>query len=152
MSITRILSSPSVGSRTGPGSTSCPDWTSLNMPRFTSNSSAKFPQKSGRRTARNSGGLVVYFINTHTFVAPNLALGEAQGRECIRSDTRPTEQRSHGPNSAQPIGRHVFWAEASWLAPYRSTVGYARRSRLASAQNPLPRKCEYLGNSPLSSG
>ena len=88
--------------------------------------------------------LVVYFINTHTFVAPNLARGEARGRECIRSDTRPTEQRSHGPNWAQPTGRHVFWPEASLLAPYRSAAGYARRSRLASAQNPLPRTCAYL--------
>src|SRR5205809_2637754 len=87
---------------------------------------------------------VVYFVHTHTFVAPNLARGEAQGRECIRSDTRPTEQRSHGPNWAQPTGRHVFWPEASLLAPYRSAAGYARRSRLASAQNPLPPTCAYL--------
>src|SRR5437773_7808186 len=36
-----------------------------------------------------------------------------------------------------------FWPEALLLAPYRSTVGYARRSRLASAQNPLPRTCAY---------
>src|SRR5213594_952886 len=66
---------------------------------------------------RPSSTLVVYFINTHTFVAPNLARGEARGRECIRSDTRPTEQRSHGPNWAQPTGRHVFWPEALLLAP-----------------------------------
>src|SRR5213592_3393583 len=93
---------------------------------------------------RSPAGLVVYFINTHTFVAPNLARGEARGKECIRSDTRPTEQRSHGPNWAQPAGRHVFWPEALLLAPYRSTAGYARRSRLASAQNPLSRTCAYL--------
>src|SRR5438034_8914651 len=89
-------------------------------------------------------GLVVYFINTHTFVAPNLARGEARERECIRSDTRPTEQRSHGPNWAQPGGRHVFWPEASLLAPHRSTARYARCARLASAQNPMPRTCAYL--------
>src|SRR5207249_11381723 len=46
---------------------------------------------------------------------------------------------SDGPNWAQPGGRHVFWAAAALLAPHRSTAGYARRSRLASAQNPLPR-------------
>src|SRR5437762_12709646 len=109
------------------------------------------PQRAFSITTRNfppplrpSSTLVVYFINTHTFVAPNLARGEARGRECIRSDTRPTEQRSHGPNWAQPRGRHVFWPEASLLAPYRSTAGYARRARLASAQNPLPRTYAYL--------
>ena len=48
---------------------------------------------------------MVCFINTHTFVAPNLACGEARGKECIRSDTRLTEQRSHRPNSEQPSGR-----------------------------------------------
>src|SRR5207249_11177091 len=60
-----------------------------------------------------------------TFVALKLAWGEAQGRECIRSDTRPTEQRSPRPISAQPGGRHFFWAEALLLAPHRSTSGYA---------------------------
>src|SRR5436309_10006621 len=83
--------------------------------------------------------------NNYTFVALKLAWGEARGRECIPSDTRPTEQRSPRPISAQPEGRHVFWAEALLLAPYRSTSGYARRSRLASAQNPLPRMYSYFG-------
>jgi enediyne biosynthesis protein E4 len=32
------------------------------------------------------------------------------------------------------------------LTPYRSTAGYARRSRLASAQNPLPRMHSYFGD------
>src|SRR5712664_2921868 len=82
--------------------------------------------------------LVWCLRNSYTFVALKLAWGEARGRECIRSDTRPTEQRSPRPISAQPEGRHVFWAEALLLAPHRSTAGYARRSRLASAQNPLP--------------
>src|SRR2546427_4643422 len=93
-------------------------------------------------------------------VAPNLACGfvarrlqphgEARRRECIRSDTRPTEQRSPRPISAQPGGRHVFWAEALLLAPHRSTWGYARRSRLASAQNPLPRMYSYFGDTTLA--
>src|SRR2546427_6731657 len=87
--------------------------------------------------------------NTYTFVALKLAWGEARGRECIPSDTRPTEQRSPRPISAQPGGRHVFWAEALLLAPYRSTAGYARRSRLASAQNPLPRMYSYFGDTTL---
>jgi hypothetical protein len=91
----------------------------------------------------SAASLVVYFINTHTFVAPNLACGEARGKECIRSDTRLTEQRSHRPNSEQPSGRRVFWTEASLLPLYRSTAGYARRSRLASAKNPLPRACAF---------
>ena len=66
--------------------------------------------------------------NSYTFVALKLAWGEARGRECIPGDTRPTEQRSPRPISAQPRGRPVFWAEALLLAPYRSTAGYARRS------------------------
>jgi hypothetical protein len=70
--------------------------------------------------------------NGYTFVALKLAWGEARGRECILSDTRPTEQRSPRPISAQPEGRPGFWAEASLLAPHRSTAEYARRSRLAS--------------------
>src|SRR2546427_3891060 len=90
--------------------------------------------------------LVWCLRNNYTFVALKLAWGEARGRECIRSDTRPTEQRSPRPISAQPEGRHVFWAEALLLAPHRSTSGYARRSRLASAQNPLPRMYSYFGD------
>src|SRR5206468_1424131 len=92
--------------------------------------------------------LVWCLRNSYTFVALKLAWGEARGRECIPSDTRPTEQRSPSPRpiSAQPEGRHVFWAEALLLAPYRSTSGYARRSRLASAQNPLPRMYSYFGD------
>src|SRR5881397_2619031 len=95
-------------------------------------------------------GLLVWCPrNTYTFVALKLACGEARGRECIRSDTRPTEQRNPRPISAQPGGRPVFWAEALLLAPYRSTAGYARRSRLASAQNPLPRMYSYFGDTTL---
>src|SRR5712664_2522821 len=88
--------------------------------------------------------------NNYTFVALKLAWGEARRRECIPSDTRPTEQRSPRPISAQPGGRPVFWAEALLLALYRSTAGYARRSRLAFAQNPLPRMYSYFGDTTLA--
>src|SRR6266487_1186540 len=76
---------------------------------------------------------------SYAFVALKLAWGEARGRECIRSDTRPTEQRSPRPISAQPFGRHVFWAEALLLAPHRSTSGYALvpvRKHLAPSLRP----------------
>src|SRR5881409_3114875 len=95
--------------------------------------------QSGRAEFGDYFRLVWCLRNSYTFVALKLAWGEARRRECIPSDTRPTEQRSPRPISAQPRGRHVFSAEASLLAPLRSTAGYARRSRLASAQNPLPR-------------
>src|SRR5881628_831979 len=94
--------------------------------------------------------LVWCLRNNYTFVALKLAWDKARGRERIPSDTRPTEQRSPRPISAQPEGRHVFWAEALLLAPYRSTSGYARRSRLASAQNPLPRMYSYFGGTTLA--
>src|SRR6266516_4048462 len=97
------------------------------------------------------GDTIVWCLrNNYTFVALKLAWGEARRRECIPSDTRPTEQRSPRPISAQPEGRHVFWAKALLLAPYRSTAGYARRSRLASAQNPLPRMYSYFGDTTLA--
>src|SRR5437660_10362637 len=83
--------------------------------------------------------LVWCLRNNCTCVAPKLAWGEARGRECIRSDTRPTEQRSPRPISAQPEGRHVFWAEALLLAPHRSTSGYAPvpvRKHLAPSLRP----------------
>src|SRR5687767_4996860 len=40
-----------------------------------------------------------------TIVALKLAWGEARGKECIQAETRPTEQRSPRPISAQPSGR-----------------------------------------------
>src|SRR5438445_12979253 len=83
--------------------------------------------------------LVWCLRNNYAFVALKLAWGEARGRECIRSDTRPTEQRSPRPISAQPEGRHVFWAEALLLAPHRSTSGYALvpvRKHLAPSLRP----------------
>src|SRR5437867_5123723 len=83
-------------------------------------------------------------LNALAFVAPHLACGETRGRECIRSDTRPTEQRSHRPNGAQPCGRRVFSGQTSLLAPYRSTARSARRSRLVWPKNPSPQKPKDL--------
>src|SRR5437763_14189513 len=83
--------------------------------------------------------LVWCLRNNYAFVALKLAWGEARGRECVRSDTRPTEQRSPRPISAQPEGRHIFWAEALLLAPHRSTSGYALvpvRKHLAPSRRP----------------
>ena len=60
-------------------------------------------------------------------------------REHPRSGAVTDAQRSHRPNSAQPGGRQVFFGQTSLLAPYRSTAGYARRSRLVWPKNPLPR-------------
>src|SRR6266498_2730468 len=78
------------------------------------------------QTMRRFASLLVWCLrNSYTFLALKLAWGEARRRECIPSDTRPTEQRSLRPNSAQPEGRHVFWAEALLLAPHRSDLGYA---------------------------
>src|SRR5437016_14267127 len=99
--------------------------------------------------------LVWCLRNNYTFVALKLAWGEARRRECIPSDTRPTEQRSPRPISAQPGGRPVFWAEALLLAPHRSTRDMlwcpcGSTSRLASAQNPLPRMDSYFGDTTLN--
>src|SRR5207247_4036557 len=83
--------------------------------------------------------LVWCLRNNYAFVALKWAWGEARGRDCIRSDTRTTEQRSPRPISAQPEGRHVFWAEALLLAPHRSTSGYALvpvRKHLAPSLRP----------------
>src|SRR5438309_1841169 len=95
--------------------------------------------------------LVWCLRNNYTFVALKLTWGEARRRECIPSDTRPTEQRSPRPISAQPEGRHVFWAEALLLAPYRSTAGYARvpvRKHLAPSLRPksIARMYSYFGD------
>jgi hypothetical protein len=35
------------------------------------------------------------------------------------------------------------------LAPYRSTAGYARRSRLAWSENPLPQNTSHFGDTTL---
>src|SRR5438094_1842073 len=59
------------------------------------------------------------------------------------------EQRSHRPNWAQPKGRQSFSLQASLLTPYRSTSGYARRSRLAWTEKPLPQNTSHLGDTTL---
>src|SRR5213594_525700 len=87
-----------------------------------------------------------------TFVAPNLACGEARGGRIPCHGAVTDEQRSHRPNSTQPGGRQVFFAQTSLLAPHRSTAGYARRSRLVWAKNPLPRTSSYLCLRPLRAG
>ena len=75
-------------------------------------------------------------------------------RGAKRAHPRPgavtDEQRSHRPNSAQPGGRQLFFAQTSLLAPHRSTAGYARHSRLVWAKNLLPRTSSYLCLRPLS--
>src|SRR5438128_1700200 len=86
-----------------------------------------------------------------TFIAPNLACGEARGGRIPGHGAVTDEQRSHRPNWAQPGARQVFFAQTSLLAPYRSTAGYARRSRLVWAKNPLPRTSSYLCLRPLRS-
>src|SRR6187200_2891410 len=83
-------------------------------------------------------------INAMTCVAPNLACGKARGGRIPRSGSVTDEQRSHRPNSAQPSGRQFFFGPTSLLAPYRSTAGYARRSRLVWPKNPLPRMYRKL--------
>src|SRR5437867_1884764 len=64
-----------------------------------------------------------------TFVAPNLAWGEARGASTRAPGASPAsgavtdEHRSPRPNSAQPFGRRFFSAPAALLAPYGSTGG-----------------------------
>src|SRR6266567_4496240 len=67
-------------------------------------------------------------INARSFVAPNLAGGEAQWpRAAPRSGAVTDEQRSHRPNSAQPAGRQVFFAQTSLLAPQSLFGNYEGR-------------------------
>src|SRR6266487_5544310 len=67
-------------------------------------------------------------INAMMFVAPNLAGGEAQWpRAAPRSGAVTDEQRSHRPNSAQPAGRQVFFAQTSLLAPQSLFGNYEGR-------------------------
>src|SRR5258705_2106886 len=65
-------------------------------------------------------------------------LWQGARRAHTHSGSVTDEQRSHRPNSAQPSGRQFFFGQTSLLAPYRSTVEYARRSRLVWPKNPLP--------------
>src|SRR5438445_3674879 len=68
-------------------------------------------------------------VNSVTFVAPDLAGGEARGAPARAPGASPgsgavtDEPRSPRPNSAQPTGRRFFSAPAALLAPYRSTGG-----------------------------
>src|SRR5256885_16235071 len=64
-----------------------------------------------------------------------------------RSGAVTDEQRSHRPNSAQPSGRQFFFGQTSLLAPYRSTSGYARRSRLVWPKKTLPQNSTDLEDS-----
>src|SRR6266568_7920673 len=78
-----------------------------------------------------------------TFVAPNLAWGEARGASTRAPGASPAsgavndEQRSPRPNSAEPFGRRFFSAQAALLAPYRSTGGMCAGAR-AEAPRALP--------------
>src|SRR3989475_5774407 len=95
--------------------------------------------------------LVLCLLNGWCFVAPSLACGEARGGSIPRSGAVTDEQRSHRPNWAQPKGRQSFSLQASLLTPYRSTSGYARRSRLAWTEKPLPQNTSHLGDTTLAS-
>src|SRR6266540_1276924 len=77
----------------------------------------------GSRKRERGYSLVVHFINTMTFVAPNLAWGKARGGRIPRSGSVTDEQRSPRPNSAQPFGRQFFFGRTSLLAPYRIHFG-----------------------------
>src|SRR5438046_8598871 len=55
------------------------------------------PRRSGFQAGVRMVWLVWCLTNSYTFVALKLAWGEARRRECILSDTRPTEQRSPRP-------------------------------------------------------
>src|SRR5437879_4650773 len=50
-------------------------------------------------------------INAMTFVAPNLAWGEARGGSIPASAAVTDEQRSRRPNSAHPAGRQLRSAQ-----------------------------------------
>src|SRR2546428_12471051 len=76
-------------------------------------------------------------VNLVTFVAPNLAWGEARGGSIPAGGAVTEEQRSPRPNSAQPSGRRFFSAQAALLAPYRSTGGVCSGAR-AEAPPALP--------------
>ena len=54
--------------------------------------------------------------------------------------------RFHG----NPYGRRIFWFGPSLLTPYRSTTGYARRSRLGPNQNLSPHSCTNFCNQALA--
>src|SRR5258708_35969909 len=69
------------------------------------------------------------------FAKAPLPWGEARARECIPSDTRPSEQRSPGAKEPWPGGLRRIWVLASLLLGHRST-----RDMLARRAQPEP-KC-----------
>ena len=124
--------------------------TGFRTATHTTSPSAASIRRGVSRTRRTLALLVVMNINTMTFVAPNLAWGKARGGRIPRNGAATDEQRCHRSNSAQPFGRQFFFGQTSLLAPYRSTLGYARRSRLVWPKNSLPRTSSYLCSGALN--
>ena len=79
-------------------------------------------------------------------VAPRFACGFVARRSQPHFGGCSLLAPRHRPTWGQPEGRQVFSVQASLLAPYSSTSGYARRSRLAWTENPLPQNTSYLGD------
>ena len=84
-----------------------------------------------------------------TFVAPNLACGEARGGSiaaalCDRRATKP-QAKFGATRGAAGLFRPDFVARSLQIH-----FGYARRSRLVWPKNPLPRTSSYLCLRPLS--
>src|SRR5437016_3282210 len=92
------------------------------------------------RSNQSNRGLVLVVMNitTMTFVAPNLACGQARGGSISRSGSVTDEQRSHRPNSAQPFGRQLFFGQTSLLAPHRPLKGMLVAR--ASSGRKIPRR------------
>ena len=64
-----------------------------------------------------------------------LPWGEARARECIRWDTRPSEQRSPKAKRPWPGGLRRFWLVAALLVGSQSAMAMLPSSRLATSQN-----------------
>src|SRR5881409_968492 len=77
-------------------------------------------------------------ITTMTFVAPNLACGQARGGSISRSGSVTDEQRSHRPNSAQPFRAAVLFGQTLLLAPHRPLKGMLVAR--ASSGRKIPRR------------
>ena len=73
-----------------------------------------------------------------TFVAPNLACGDARGGRIPDHGAVTDEQRSHRPKWAQPGGRQGFFAQTSWLAPYPDASGRDMLVARASSGQKIP--------------
>jgi hypothetical protein len=63
--------------------------------------------------------------------------------ECIRSDTRPSEQRSPRAKRPWPGGLRRFWLVASLLVGLQSAAAMLPSSRLATSQNRLQQTVFY---------